>query len=469
MFTTRHLLSFFVPAFVLLLTACSPRAVREAQEVVAEADSLRTEGQAFTDSVAIAEAYNTLEKWQHIYPTDYARACYYYGRLLRAKDDPVSAMQVFINATHTNTRDFHILGRVYANVANMCRIENAHELSYKMYECSAEKFLQGQDSVLYFYALNNMAYELAEQAQKEACIFLLDSINRECSYQVVLIKTLETRAELYEVITQHDSAIYYVNRLFEFGYTEPTGQLIMAQAYSNLGINDSAIFYASRVLTDSSASYQNRFNALYIISHHDSTLKGEDIRDMASQREDIRYYEYEPEQEKLLTAVQMLEQDLTREPDWRWWLITALIFSFAIISFVSLRIWRRRKQMMEIRVETMVNNHADDIITSIKQHIDINDLNHTLHWKNYSAMKSDADLYMGSLVSKLEAHSLNEVEIRLCILTELNMSLKEIAENIHYGYPSGIKTLKKRTAVKLGTTPPKLKEFLFKMMTNSLF
>ena len=84
-------------------------------------------------------------------------------------------------------------------------------------------------------------------------------------------------------------------------------------------------------------------------------------------------------------------------------------------------------------------------------------------------MKLDADLYMGSIVSKLETYKLNEVEIRFCILTILDMSLKQIADNIHYGYPSGIKTLKKRTAVKLGTTPPNLKEFLFKMMTNSLF
>ena len=123
----------------LLLSGCKSRAVEEAREVIAVADSLRAVGQGYTDSVAIAETYNTLEKWQYLYPTDYARACYYYGRLLRNNDDPVAAMQVFINATHSHTRDFHILGRVYANVANMCRIENAHELSYKMYECSADR------------------------------------------------------------------------------------------------------------------------------------------------------------------------------------------------------------------------------------------------------------------------------------------------------------------------------------------
>lgn len=75
-------------------------------------------------------------------------------------------------------------------------------------------------------------------------------------------------------------------------------------------------------------------------------------------------------------------------------------------------------------------------------------------------MKVEVDLYMGGLVSKLEEHHLNEVEIRFCILTLLDFRLKQIAETIHYGYPSGIKTLKKRISDKLKTSPLALKECL---------
>ena len=469
MFTTRHLLSFFVPAFVLLLTACSPRALREAQEIVAEADSLRAEGKAYTDSIAIAKAYHTLAKWQYIHPTDYARACYYYGRLLRTNDDPVAAMQVFINATHSTTHDYHILGRTYSNMGSITYLTGNYLLAYDMYSNTANMFLRSGDTLLYHYALNHMAYQRAMQGQKAETFDLLHQIQRHCSDSDVIIRTYETEAEIYRITEDFDSAIYWVRQTEKYHRISPLGMIIKAQSFSRLGYADSALHYARLILSDSSSIYQDKFNALYIISHYDSTLTGEDIRDMASQREDIRYYEYEPEQEKSTIAVQLLEQDLTHRPDWRWWLIVALIISFGIISFVSLRIWRRRKRMMEKRVETIANNHADDIITSIKQHIDINDLSHTLYWKNYAAMKSDADLYMGSIVSKLEVFKLNEVEIRFCILTVLDMSLKQIADNIHYGYPSGIKTLKKRTSVKLGTTPPNLKEFLFKMMTNTLF
>ena len=87
-----------------------------------------------------------------------------------------------------------------------------------------------------------------------------------------------------------------------------------------------------------------------------------------------------------------------------------------------------------------------------------------MHWKNYASMKSDADLYMGGIVSKLEAKGLSETEIRFCILTVLDFSLKRIADTIHYSYPSGIKTLKKRTSDKLKTTPTELKSFLLHKM-----
>ena len=468
MIARGHIFLSVVVAVCLLLTGCSPQALHEAQRVVAEADSLRTEGVAYTDSVTIAEAYNTLEKWQYLYPTDYARACYYYGRLLRNNDDPVAAMQVFINATHTNTRDYHILARTYSNMGNLCHLGSEYALSAKMYELSARKWLSVKDTLNYQFAQYRVAFEYASLIKEDTCLRILKSI--EDNYvQDSLLRSccLLTRAELCLRNSQYDSTIHYAHQALSYQKTMSTALIQLAQAFSYLGEKDSATYYAD-IVTHTTKDLFELNNALYILTNDDETTSKAAIRQVAADRADVQKL-LEIRQGKLSQATQLLEQDLTRKPDWRWWLIAVLITFFGIISFVSLRIWRKRKQMLEMRVETMANNHIDDIITSIKQHIDITDLNHTLHWKDYASMKLDADLYMGSIVSKLETYKLNEVEIRFCILTILDMSLKQIADNIHYGYPSGIKTLKKRTAVKLGTTPPNLKEFLFKMMTNSLF
>jgi len=84
MIIKRHIFLLLLLGISLMLTGCSHPALHEAREVIAVADSLRAEGQAYTDSVTIAEAYNTLYSWRYFYPTDYVHACYHYGRPLRA-------------------------------------------------------------------------------------------------------------------------------------------------------------------------------------------------------------------------------------------------------------------------------------------------------------------------------------------------------------------------------------------------
>ena len=62
-----------------LLLSCSPKALREAEEVVAQADSLRAAGQMYADSVRLAQSYNTLRAWRIVRADDYAHVCYHYG------------------------------------------------------------------------------------------------------------------------------------------------------------------------------------------------------------------------------------------------------------------------------------------------------------------------------------------------------------------------------------------------------
>ena len=126
-----------------LFLACTPRAVQDAQRVVAQADSLRAEGRMYGidegDSLTLAQAYETLGAIPLPFRegmglgSSYAHACFHYGRLLRQKDNPVEAMQVFIEATHSHTRDDHILGRIYSNMGSICHLAGDFPLSYDMY------------------------------------------------------------------------------------------------------------------------------------------------------------------------------------------------------------------------------------------------------------------------------------------------------------------------------------------------
>ena len=96
----KYGIAIMLLGFVALLSSCASSNVREAQKVVAQADSLWHEGKMYGvdmgDSATLAQAYETLNSFVHCTSslcTSFAHACYHYGKLLRAKENPVSAMQ----------------------------------------------------------------------------------------------------------------------------------------------------------------------------------------------------------------------------------------------------------------------------------------------------------------------------------------------------------------------------------------
>ena len=257
----RKFIVFVLLCAVMLLglPCCSSMAVRDAQQTVALADSLRVnEGVTCDDSLALAEAYSTLGHWRLIYPNAYARACYYYGRMLRNRNDQVAAMRAFIRGTHAPYMqrvipipwfsDYHILGRIYSNMGTMSHLAGEFELSYEMYKTASEQILKTDDSTSYYYLLNDMAVELAEQKLQNETLSLLKKIDAECTNTDVLTKTWETKAILFRNLAQYDSAIYAARQLYSNGYSAATGYVIEAQSYWHLEMYDSALYYAKLVI-----------------------------------------------------------------------------------------------------------------------------------------------------------------------------------------------------------------------------
>ena len=504
-----ELLSMMVGVVLTVtMSACAPRSVREAEKVVTQADSLWQAGKMYGvdegDSASLAQAYETLQEHSafsrqlsEVCPfvpctsllRTYSHACYHYGKLLRAKGNPVEAMQVFIAATHSHTRDYHILGRVYNNIGDICHLAGDYQLSYDMFERSANTFLNDKDTLSYYYCLNDMAFEMAEQGKKEEVFSMLSIIDEQYPDPYIHAKTWETKAELYRIIGQYDSAIYCVNKYKDLGYSEANTIIIMAQAYDELGKKDSALVYAQMILADSSSCYQNRFNALYIASHYDSTLCASEISELNSQREDIRYYEYEPQKEKWNKAVQVLEQDLNKKPDLQW--VYAIIATIVIIGTVLL-IYIRRKhhqhqllsqqvddlqhkaKYIQAKHEQIVQEHKDytgTLIAQIEQNCIIfsqaEDFPNNICWKDFSAMSKIINENFGMLILKLQnIYHLQEKEIRLCILVLLaKYNGKQIAKLLFYA-ESGVRNFKSRVANKLGTNSAELHNFLINLAIN---
>ena len=216
-----------------------------------------------------------------------------------------------------------------------------------------------------------------------------------------------------------------------------------------------------------------------------------EIAELSSQREDIRYYEYEPDKEKLTRAVQLLEQDLNHKPDLRWlYAIVATILAIGIVLLIYIHRKRRQHQLLSQQIDDMraknkdikqqheqiVHEHTEytkNLLSQTEQNCTIlihsGDFPKNIHWKETEALFELIDDRFGMLATKLQtSYHLSEREIRLCILVLLGISNSEqLAEMLHYGI-SGIRNFKNRTAKKLGTNSIELREILLNIAVGEI-
>lgn len=458
------------------MCSCTPQTLRQAQQVVVAADSLWTNGQMFRDSAQLAQAYESLGKWQILYADEYAHACYHYGRLLRELNDPVSAMQAFIDATHSHTRDYHILGRVYSNMGSICHLASEFPLSYDMYEKSADCFLRNGDSLNYYYALNDMAYELAEQGKKDSCSSTIDNIASLFINDTLTAYCYITKARACYKCEQFDSVVYYAMLSKRYVPLLSTSALQLAQAYSCLGIKDSATYYANMLLCSTQSLFEKN-NALYILTNDDDGGNIAIIRQTAAERADIQKL-LEIRQGKMSQAVQLLEQDLHRKTDFIW--LYAVCVTLCIIGLcvlIVIRIKRRKhtllsQQLNDVKEEhTRLTEQYEATHRQIREDIERNcellrndeNLGTNMAWGDFETMCCLIDQQFYMFTTKLRRKNiLNETEIRLCILVLLNMSRAEISRTLPYAL-SSVGKLKDHTAKLLGTTGKNLHNFLLKV------
>ena len=480
---------------LLCLSSCSRvQSIREARTIVAEADSLRNAGQSLSpsafhfspsksDSTTIASAVSALEPLRLIYPTAYAHANYYYGRLLREAGNHPEAMLAFLRVVHSRTRDHAIKGRSYSNIANMCRLAADHELAYEIYKRSAEEFLKANDSIAYYYAINNYAYECAEMRKKKIAFESLRIIEEQCIDSNVMARVLETKAEACLKSNEYDSVLFFINHTYPPFSRETSNLLLRAQAFSYLEEKDSALFYALQVINGASSWFEKN-NAYYILANFDDSSSKSDVLQLAADRSDVQKL-IEIRQGQLSQAVLLLKQDMNRPP---YWVIAIIIISSLTIVYFSLKVVfvksiRKQKKinkevlhLQEQKVdyeritETLREKHVAQqeqrraqVEQTIKAIKDSNNLSRDLCWKDYEKMCGLVNQQFFMLLNKLyQIYPLSDVETRLCVLVLLGYSNKQMAEILTYAQ-SGIGTLKDRTAKRFNTSGHNLHNFLIKM------
>ena len=469
-------------ALCSLFASCSPREIREAKHTVTLADSLWHAGTPCDDSTSLAQAYETLGALPFPFRevlgvgSAYAHACYHYGRLLRQKENPVEAMQVFINATHSHTRDYHILGRIYSNMGDIAHLANEFELSYDMYKRSGDMYLKNKDTLLYYYDLNNMVYELAELGKKEESIKILNLLKNYNNDDLQVMVELTT-AKLYIESQLYDSALYILNKAPNF---YATSYVLKERAFEHLGMLDSALYYAQKVLSLPSASEQDKYNMLYVIINYDTTLVNEEIITLSSQRSDIETDVLIPLHNLWAMSIHLLDKDLHRKPDWRWLYVVCGLVLFLCACSILYNIWRKRKQHSRIIQEVQEKEVELNTLSKIQetQHqqiikdieevsrliIESQDMKAELTWMNFNQMCAIINRRFYGLADRLQVYSLSQKELRLCVLVLLQASTKQMIDMIPYSQ-SGLGKFKNTTAQKIGTTTKQMRSYIINLIS----
>jgi tetratricopeptide (TPR) repeat protein len=386
-----------------------------------------------------------------------AMTLYQNGKALREEGKQVEAMQAFIEAAHSGTDDEALLGRVYSNMANMCRQANDHETAYEVYEMSAVHFGRTDDTLAYAYALNNMAWELAVAGKKEEALKLVDSaLSLQMSavrLQTLQAKVVETRAAACFFRQEYDSVLSYTS-----GADNDYLLMLRAQAYSFLQIDDSATYYAQLLLPRT----KNLFaldDLYYILTHNDSSADKETLRSLASLRADTQNAIKERHGE-LTKAVEILKQDLAPQEKTKPWKIILLV----VLGF-GLLVWAALVTKKQHRLHTQKSQFEQTRRFELEQNIrhlqETKDLRQELQWTDFQSFCTQIDKRFNAFAAKLSAQGLNEQDIRICVLVLIGLSHKEIAEILNCS-PKSIGKLKDLTARKLGVSGGQLQDKLQK-------
>lgn len=378
---------------------------------------------------------------------------YQHGKVLREEGKQVEAMQAFIEATHSGTDDEALLGRVYSNMANMCRQANEHETAYKVYALSAGHFLNAADTLAYAYALNNMAWEQAVMGHKDSAMTLVDSAVHCYPRPPLTDKIIETKAAACLFRQEYDSVLVYT--------TPPANDYLLtlrAQAFSFLQIDDSATYYAQLLLPGTTNLFALD-DLYYILTHNDNTAGKETIRNLSSQRADVQNA-IKVRHGELTKAVEILQQDLNSEKHSSLWLI-ALILALCTCLCIWGALIRRKQRRLQSEKSDFEQTRRFELEQNIRHLQESKNLRQELAWTDFRSFCTQIDKYFNAFAAKLQEQGLNEQDIRICVLVLIGLSHKQIAEMLNCS-PKSIGKLKDLTAHKLGVSGGQLQDKLQK-------
>lgn len=470
-YAARHLLQVLWLACVLCVgTGCA--GWHDARMIVQKADSMDVHGILYEDTAALRQVINTWEKpvLRTLMHDDLGKAYYY---LARNKEDRyqqyTEAAECYIRSDQLHMSDPVRRGRVNSCMESICSKEDALEFNGR----ALQHFYQSGNTKYYVSSLlirsslvQSVSRSDADSIWKEACTYSMDSVTVGLSYIV--------RGAYYYYATPKnlDSALIYYKRVESYQMPpiyDCWYALQLMKVYYRLDSLPQAVNYAKYVLANSSTPKYG-ISAYYVLM--EQAEKEGDVQKLgeyAHARADLQW-EMSQNTAQITLARQILADyahSANRHSDNRWLGLILLCIGGCIVLILVVVKNRRNASAMVVQEEGAEPLQKKPIHTAEQVEVMVQ------NFSNYAASKPEiwssdfyaefcevVDLYLCNMVDKLHrAYHLSPQDTKICILTLMGQSRKEMATKL-YRSESSIPKLRSRTAKQMGTDSIHLREFL---------
>ena len=462
-----------------MLCVCSSCQWREAQEVIAKADSIdQTEHVIYDDTAALRNVIRCLDNpfSRVLMSNTLGKAYYYMGRNYSLSDQIVKAADCYIEADRLQIDDPIYRGRVNSCMGYICAQNNNDSLALTFYKRASEDFKESENEWRYAQSLLDRIefnVKLLNYVVADSLLQIAQSYQLDSSYQA---RYLETKGLCFYEQQQYDSALVYFEKGLNYWQSEQdkcfSWLKIMQAYYVRDEELDSAVYYAQKIVSIS--ENPNYVSNAYYCLMQDAKEK-DDIQRLsqyAHARTDVLKLLRENSNKYVETTPKLMEYLQNPHP-WRWvWISFPTIIVLCILFAIGIWTYRKRscsvhKQLdvLSSHIRTQEANilHQQSLLVFERGLTEIMNKYHSPrnHWRNYSTLKKDIAPWLCDWTAKLDALPLSEQEKIFCTISLIypNLTDTEIADYMCYAKGS-IRVLKNRILKKLGISSLEFSNFL---------
>ena len=467
---------FVIAVAVLCMSGCRPW--QQAEQVLHTADSLDAQGVIYYDTAAFQSVILTYDRpvVRCLKHSDLGKAYYYLGRNYEDYHQRyLSAAECYTSSDQCHMSDPIMQGRVYSSIEWMYALGEEHLLALDFAQKALDCYECAGDTTHYVHGLLNMAQMYGSAKMYSSEDSLLSIVSTLALDSNTLTRFYEQKGYYYYDTQQYDSSLLYFHRSLNILVCNPNKFYTlhcMMKSHYRQNYLDSATYYARAVLR--SAYPPICTNACYVLME-DAEQRGdaEAVAEYAHLRADLQK-EVVPTRSDSKAGVEYIKQYYAHQSGIgkRVLLIVfTIVFAIGILFFMAYTYNKRlnyarkeashRTQEMhqqQAKTTKKLEKQLDLFAEYMEQHDEV--------WTDDAAFLNTINLYLWNMADTLRAsYHLSVQDLKICVLTLLNMSRKEMAAKL-FRAESSIPQMRARVAQKVGVSTQELRDFLIKQLTN---